>query len=98
VSTAAVVRGEWEAAGRPVTALGPRGHLYAHPLVREVRDQERHAAELGAVLGLDPSARRRLGRNLRGGRVMGGAVAADRTTPARRRLRGNVVAMPSTTA
>ena len=55
------LRRQWQAAGRPTTTLGSREQDVAHPILSELRAQQKHVLDLGARLGLDPKARRELG-------------------------------------
>lgn len=47
---AELVRGAWEAAGRPVTVQGARGGLRIHPLLDAVQAAEKHCARLRVLL------------------------------------------------
>jgi phage terminase small subunit len=67
---------QWKAEGSPGIIVGPRGGVAAHPLPGLIEKAERAAADLGAALGLDPQARRRMGRRV--GRPAGAASARDR--------------------
>ena len=61
VDVADELRAQWQAAGRPTTTLGSKDQDVAHPILSELRAQQKHVAELGARLGLDVKARRELG-------------------------------------
>lgn len=74
---------QWLAAGRPGTTLGGAtgSAEVPHPLVAQVAVARREAAQMGALLGLDPRGRQRLSRRVGAGRPAGAASAPDRATP-----------------
>jgi phage terminase small subunit len=81
---------QWQHAGRPGSALGgATGQAQVpHPLLAQIAQARREAAQLGTLLGLDPAGRMRLSRHVGAGRPPGAASAADRIVePPRRRLR-----------
>jgi P27 family predicted phage terminase small subunit len=86
---AALLRREWRRDGGAGMVVGPRGGRSEHPLLKPLRQAERHAHELGEALGLSPAGRRKLGTRTVGGRPAGAASAPDRAkvVPLRRRLR-----------
>ena len=84
VDVADELRERWEDAGRPTSALGSREQPVGHPLLAELRAQQRHVAELRARLGLDPKARRELGQ---AGWARGHPRSPDRTLRRTPRLR-----------
>ena len=87
----AVLKAQWEHAGRPGTAPGGATGTapVPHPLIAQLTAARREAATLASALGLDPVGRMRLARHLVAGRPPGAASAPDRavTGPPRRRLR-----------
>jgi P27 family predicted phage terminase small subunit len=84
-SMAETLRSAWQVQGSPGTLTGPRGRVTVHPLLRSIERAEAQAADLADRLALTPASRGRLGRRV--GRPSGGASAADRAAPPRRRLR-----------
>jgi hypothetical protein len=64
----------------------------SNPVLRELDRVERRAAEFREALGLTPTGRRRLGRQIQGGRPRGAASARDRAQPPRRK--SNVIEIP----
>jgi hypothetical protein len=50
------IRRRWKNAKSPVTTSGSNGQLVSHPLIKEMRYARKHAAQLGALLGLDRHA------------------------------------------
>ena len=66
VSTAAILRANWEAEGSPVHAVGGNNQLVTHPLVKSMSDQETHIARLATALNLTPESRakRRVGSGI----------------------------------
>jgi phage terminase small subunit len=84
-SDVAELRRQWRADPRAVLT-GPRGGIVVNPLLREIVRAERRLASIGHDLGLDPQARRLLGRRAVGGRLPGENLSADRSA--------KVIAMP----
>ena len=78
VDVADELRSQWQAAGRPAMTLGSREQDVGHPLLAELRAQQKHVADLGARLGLDPKARRELAT---AGWRLGQARSPDRRQP-----------------
>lgn len=86
-SDVAELRRQWAKAGRAGTIEGARGLPVVNPQLAAIDKAERLLLELGATLGLDPQARRRLSRRVGAGRPPGAASSADRAAPPRRRLK-----------
>jgi len=84
VSEARLLEREWRAKeGVKGVRKGPRGGIAPEPLLSAIDRAERRAQELAAELGLTPAARRRIGRQVQGGRPQGAASAPDRAAGAR---------------
>jgi phage terminase small subunit len=62
VEVADAARQEWERLKRPMTSVGSQRQEVEHPFLRTMERLDRSAAAFGAMLGLDPTSSRRLGR------------------------------------
>jgi P27 family predicted phage terminase small subunit len=84
VETWMQLRRSWRKLGSPaVTAGGATGSAsVAHPLLSELGRARDKVNVLSEALGLDPAARRKLGRRVSGGQP-GAHSAPDRTAPRR---------------
>lgn len=63
VDMAHELRSEWEGLGSPkLEKGGATGKVWvAHPLIKAISETHKDAARFGALLGLDPQARKKLG-------------------------------------
>ena len=75
VHTATKIRGEWLALGEPVTLVHPNLVVGGHPMLKEMTTAERHAAQMGSLMGLDVKSS---APKSKGGRPVGSVSAPDR--------------------
>lgn len=90
----ALARRRWVARKCPLAEGGSTTNRVPHVLLRVQGDLGRQILQLEQELALTPTAQRKIGRGVRGGRPQGAASAPDRAQPPRRRSSSSVKLIP----